>query len=256
MKFKQHRAVEMFAIEIPLETVRRMSNEERYSYYLLGHMFNELMFLQKLAGFSLNGHNDERTARKNPEMAQALTVFRIATSKIWEAQIALNSKEVSQTLRSKVFPKLENGSVRLKNLNKAISDASWLNPVRNGLGFHFPRYTDWADYVQPNENWVDDVVIIGRHSGNTHYESSEAVAQHWFFDQFGSANTRDAVEPMIDEMIKLMGMMNSFLEDSISTIIAEELLTPSARPKQLGKVLSPRFDEFNIPFWTFMPDAK
>jgi hypothetical protein len=65
-------------------------------------MFNELLFLQKLAGFTLNGHGDQRAARRNPEFSQALAVFRIATSKIWEAHLSLNqNKEVSQTLRSK-----------------------------------------------------------------------------------------------------------------------------------------------------------
>jgi hypothetical protein len=113
-----------------------------------------------------------------------------------------------------------------------------VKPGEKWTRLSFPSYREWKDFVQPNDQWSDDIVYVGHHTGNTHYLSSEAIAQHWFFAQFGATDPKDAVEPMIEEMISLIVTMNSFLEDAIGTFIAEELITSDAQRKSLGKVLS------------------
>lgn len=40
-------------LDVPKAVVARLAQEERYAYYMLGHMFNELMFVQKLLHFVL-----------------------------------------------------------------------------------------------------------------------------------------------------------------------------------------------------------
>jgi hypothetical protein len=47
------RSVDMYELRVPLDAVKRLSDEDRFSYYLLGHIFNELMSLQKIVGFAL-----------------------------------------------------------------------------------------------------------------------------------------------------------------------------------------------------------
>ncbi len=49
----QNRSVEMYALGVPLDAIKKLSNEQRFAYYLLGHIFNELMCLQKLVAFAL-----------------------------------------------------------------------------------------------------------------------------------------------------------------------------------------------------------
>lgn len=79
------RSIDIYEIRIPLDAVKKLSDEDRFSYYLLGHIFNELMSLQKIVGFALPKHDDVRPARVRPEHAQAMFLFRIASGKIWEA---------------------------------------------------------------------------------------------------------------------------------------------------------------------------
>lgn len=55
-----NRTVEMYEIRIPLDAVKKLSDEDRFSYYLLGYIFNELMSLQKLIAFALPKHDDTR----------------------------------------------------------------------------------------------------------------------------------------------------------------------------------------------------
>lgn len=251
------RSVEMYALSVPLAAVRKLSNEQRFAYYLLGHIFNELMCLQKLVSFALPKHDDTRPARLRPELGQAMFLFRLASGKIWEAsKVIRETKELARTLREDVLPHLPDGMKRLKELNVTVSNATWLSPLRNGMGFHFPTFERWSSHIVPDESWVDDVVFLGEKSGNTYYDAADTVAQAWMFGQYGAADLQSAVDPLIGEMIDLLRVMNTFLEDALGTFVAEVILdsTPICQP--VGKVLAPEFERVAIPFWTAVPSKR
>ncbi len=248
------RSVEIFSLTVPLDAVKRLTDERRFAYYLLGHTFNELICLQKLVAFALPKHNDHRPARLRPELGQAMFLFRLASGKIWEASKAIReNKELASTLREDVLPRMPGGMERLKALNAAINGARWLSPLRNGIGFHFPTFERWKSHVVPDEFWVDDVVFLGERTGNTYYDAADTVAQAWMFEQYGAADLQAAVDPLITEMIDLLRLMNSFLEDALGTFIAEVVMDCPSKPQLVGKVLAPEFARVSIPFWTAMP---
>ncbi len=252
-----NRPVDMYEIRISLEAIKRLSDEARYSYYLLGHIFNELMSLQKFVGFALPKHDDQRPARIRPEQAQAMFLFRLASSKIWEASLVIRKNtQLATTLRDMVLPKMPDGRLRLKALNAAINAAPWLSPLRNGMGFHFPSFADLKSHVVPDETWVDDYVFLGDQSGNTFYDAADTVSQAWMFSQYGHPDLREAVDLLIGQMIDLLGLMNTFLEDALGTFIFEVILGGSADRRFVGKVASPEHDRVSIPFWTAMISPK
>ena len=73
------------------------------------------------------------------------------------------------------------------------------------------------------------------------------------FSQYGLDNVRDAVDPLINEMIELMGLVNTFLEDCLSVFIGVVMLDGTPEREPLGKVLAPQHDQVFVPFWTSMP---
>jgi hypothetical protein len=249
------RTIEMQEVRIPLEAAQRLSDEDRYTYYMLGHMFNELMCLQKLVGYALCKHDDRRPARVRPEHAQALFLFRMASSKIWEAILSLRSKEIAGTLRSAILPRMADGAERLKTLNAAVNAARWLADMRNGIGFHFPSFAQWRPFTTPDGDWEDDVIFVGKQTGNTFYDGSDSIAQHWMFRQYGP-DVRAAVDPLINEMIELLRLMNSFLEDTLGVFVAEVLLEGKGQHRIVGKVIAPLHDKVVIPFWTTSHNDK
>ena len=250
------RSIEIRTLRIPAEAVKQLSHENRFAYYLLGHIFNELMALQKVVAFALPKHDDHRPARFRAELAQSLFLFRLASGKIWEASNAIRSKEVAQLLLGLGLPQLEDGTARLKAVNKAVNDAAWLAPLRNGMSFHFPTYKDWQRFVTPEDGWEDDLVFLGTTSGNTFYDGSANVAHHWMLDLYGLPDPMDAIDPLIDEMIGLLRLMNNFLEDALGAFVSDVLLSSNAQKSDTAKVISPEFEHVSIPFWTWMPDRK
>lgn len=248
------RSVEMFTLTVPLSAIKKLSDEQRFAYYLLGHIFNELMCLQKIVGFSLPKHDDNRPARLRPELGQAMFLFRLASGKIWEASESIRkTKELAKTLRKDVLPHMTDGVARLKAVNTAVNSAAWLSPLRNGMGFHFPTFERWSSHVVPNASWVDDIVFLGDKSGNTYYDAADTVAQAWMFEQYGAVDLKSAVDPLVEQMIELLVVMNSFLEDAFGTFIAEVILNGSVTRQTAGKVLAPDFGSVSLPFWTAMP---
>lgn len=251
------RSVEMYTLSVPLDAIKKLTDEQRFAYYLLGHIFNELICLQKLVSFALPKHDDSRPARLRPELGQAMFLFRLASGKIWEASKAIReAKELATVLRDDVLPHMPDGKERLKNLNLAINNAAWLSPLRNGMGFHFPTFARWRTHVVPDESWVDDLIFLGDKSGNTYYDAADTVAQAWMFEQFGAIDARSAVDPLIGQMIELLRVMNCFLEDALGAFIAEVILDSPATPKPAGKVLAPEFEGVSVPFWTVMPARR
>lgn len=250
------RSVEMREVDIPLHAIQGLSSETRYSYYVLGHIFNELIFLQKLIGFSIPKHDDDRHVRRLPEIGQTMFLCRMASSKIWEAILTLRRDPVNGMMRTLIFPEMEEGSKRFHELGSAINAAPWLKPVRDGIGFHFPTFDKWKEHTTPDDEWDNDRVYVGEQTGNTYYASADAIAQTWMFNQYGAMELKDAVVPLIDQMIDLLKSMNSLLEDMLGVFIGKVLLQGEGVAKTAGKVVAPEHDRISIPFWTYMKAGK
>lgn len=256
-----HSSVEMYELKVPVAAIRKLSVEQRYVYYSLGHIFNELMFLQKLVGFAMSTmakHKDQRPARINPEQAQALFLFRLASAKVWEAVDTIRKREMSIVLRNDIFPHMPDGASRLKALNAIVSGADWLPEVRNGIGFHFPTFHRWKDFVTPTDDWVDDSVYMGSRSGNVFYDGSESVVKNWMFSQKKGMMPKEGVAPLIDEMIELLTATTNLLEDILGTFLTALLLDEKGqgKAKKVGKVQAPQYQAVTLPFWVSMPPSE
>ena len=250
------KSVEMMELRIPISAVGKLTAGERYTYYLLGHMFNELMTLQKLVGYTLPKHEDQRPARLRPELAQSFFLFRLSSSKVWEVKERLHSNEVAPVLRKSMLIHLTDGETRLKALNKLISSVKWLSTVRNDLGFHFPKLQHWQEFTTPTDSWIDDSIFLSERSGNVFYDASESVAMHWLLGQGGQGDPRVVIEGLVNDMIELLSETNRFLEDVLSAFIWHVLLPKGVRPSSAGRVRAPQHETMSIPFWTWMPARK
>ncbi len=251
-----NRSVEIQEVRLPIAKIAEPSSQERHTYYMLGHMFNELMCLQKLASFTMPKHKDRRPARIRPELSQTMLIFRLASSKLWEAIIKLRRDEIRLILAKNVLPKMSDGTRRWKDLNDAVNSASWLKVVRDGIGFHFPEYKDWTRFITPNADWVDDVIFVGERSGNTFYDAADNLAQVWMFGRKSGASVTVNVAPMINQMLDLLHTMNSFLEDSLGIFIAEFILESKGERTPIGKVIAPEYEDIAIPFWTAFKQTR
>ncbi len=185
-----------------------------------------------------------------------MLIFRMACSKLWEAIIKLRRDEMRLTLDKIVLPKMPDGTQRWTELNDAVNSASWLKVVRDGIGFHFPEYKDWTPFVTPNADWVDDVIYVGKQSGNTFYDAADNLAQVWMFGKKRGDSIEKNVVPMLEQMIDLLRTIISFLEDSLAIFIAEFIMKSKGEGTPIGKVIAPEHEDVVIPFWTAFKQTR
>jgi len=76
------------------------------------------------------------------------------------------------------------------------------------------------------------------------------------FSLYGLPDPKDAIDPLVGEMIDLLRVMNSFLKDALGTFVAEVILEGNGQDLPAVKVIAPEFERVSIPFWTWMPDRK
>ena len=248
-------SISVLEVRISIEKIRAMSPEQRYSYYLLGFICNELTALRKLTSFALMQARggDTRPVRANADMSQVLMLFRIACAKAWEAHRKLNSREISHVLHTDLYPKWKEGPDLLRRLNKAVADADWLPHIRNTLAFHYPSMNEWKLQTTPDDRWVDDVLYLGTETGNTFYDAAETVVKHHMFSE--RAESVEQTAQMVDTMIDLLGLMTDFVENAVGTLITAKLIdTLPAGPRH--QLSAPSFFEMRLPFWTVMPNKK
>lgn len=251
-------ALEVSRLRIPMAKVSALDAHERYAYYMLGHFFNELMFLQKLLKFAIPTHDDSRPLRQQPEMGQTMFIFRLAAGKLFEAKLALNEKVLSAVLRRSFLPLVADADTRLKEFKRSTDKAKWLAGLRNEHSFHYPTYEQWSAIVEPADDWADDDIFMATQvqSGNVFYAGSDALAQHWMFGRENGSSPREAVVRMIDALIDFLGRFNSLVEDVLGAFIVARLIPPGTRALTVGSVVSPKFESVQLPFWTSMPKAK
>lgn len=246
--------VEIRKITIPVEIIANLNAQERYAYYILGHIFNELMTLQKLVLVAIPKHDEITAVRNNAEIAQLLLLFRLSGSKIYEFHSTINCQEVGAALRTLIFPERPDLRDALKSLNKAIDGARWLRRMRNGMGFHNPSFKEWMKYTTPNDEWVDDIIFVGKHSGNTFYDASASVAMHWMFDEYRNIPPQDAFEQLVGELIELMKKLNGVVEEILGTFVTSVL--PGAVAQPAAVVDAPRLECVSLPYWIQFADAE
>ncbi|XXQ53565.1 hypothetical protein ACA040_002236 [Xenophilus aerolatus] len=243
-------------IQVPVDKIRGLSIEQRHAYYLLGFICNELVSLQKLISWTLQQSqlsDPGRAVLWNAEMSQTLMLFRVACAKCWEAKEKINSVEVASVLQGDVFPKWEDGPLRLKEVNKAVAAADWINHIRNTLAFHYPSLDNWRRNITPSATWVDDIHYVGEQSGNTFYDAANSVVLHHMFGK--RAESSASVRMMIDEMIGLLTLMSNFVESALGTFI-EHTLGEQIVGGPTHHIAAPSYWDIHIPFWTSMTQRE
>ncbi len=259
-------SVEVHRLLIPLHKLKNISDDDRYSYYLLSHMFNELMCLQKLIHFAMPKHGDRRTVRFHPEMAQAQFLFRIALGKVSEVRDELEkNKKLEATFIRLIQPRWPEEQQCRAILLAALDSAPWLKKLRNRLGFHFPNFVQLLPFITPNDEWKDDEIFVSNLSGNTFYDAANDVVLHLMFSLYssdpqaegsikpvGTERLLESMDSMIRQMIDLITQVNNYLEKAVGALVESVLQHIPAMPPGEA-IIAPHFLDVQIPFWTHMP---
>lgn len=193
---------EVRRLELSSNALRNLDPHPRYVFALVGHIFNELMLLQKWVHIS-------RMPPGNPgpqeDAAVGVTMFliRLLSSKVYEALNALSKKKVADVLRSDYFGAVDGLNEQWEAVLAQFKKLEWLGWIRNKAGFHYMNANQWAPGLA--DNMCDGAyVYVGRRYGDTYFHWAEMTAALPAMKHVNSADPFQGLEQMVSELGHLL----------------------------------------------------
>jgi hypothetical protein len=196
---------EVRRLSLSANGLRALDPQRRYVFALVGHVFNELMLLQKWIHIS-------RRAPEQPgpqeDAAVGVTFFllRLLSAKVYEAlhEGALRKASVSEVLRADYFDKVDGLNERWNEVLARHDTIEWLGWIRNKCGFHYMNADQWAPGLE--DSMCDDAHIwIGKRYGDTYFHWAEMTAALPAMCHVNADEPLRGLEQMVEELGLLLG---------------------------------------------------
>jgi hypothetical protein len=160
---------EVHRLALSADALRALDPQKRYVFALVGHIFNELMLLQKWIHIS-------RRAPGSPgpqeDAAVGVTLFlvRLLSAKVYEAlhQDALGKASVDEVLRADYFSKVDGLNQKWDKVLEQYDGLEWLRWIRNKGGFHYMNSNQWAPGLQ-DAMCENAYIWMGKRYGDTYF---------------------------------------------------------------------------------------
>lgn len=207
-------------VTIPFASIMRLTEEERYALFLLGHIFNEIMALNKFAMMSnFKSQRKRSMAEKAGGVFNAMFFSRMLAGKLYEASEAIRRKEVSKFLREHCFPLLKSdGAAALREFNRAVSQSKWLNEARNGHAMHYPTLVQSTAALTALKNGKAGFdFFVGEKHGEALYWTSDAMAATAFAFEANSGDYRSGLNEIVDHLYGVSDLLLGLVGDSINS---------------------------------------
>lgn len=186
------------------DALRALDPQRRYVFALVGHIFNELMLLQKWIHIS-------RRAPGSPgpqeDAAVGVTLFlvRLLSSKVYEAlhEDGLRKASVDEVLRVDYFAKVDGLNERWDAVLAQHDKLEWLGWIRNKGGFHYMNANQWAPGLE--DSMCDDAYIwTGKRYGDTYFHWAEMTAALPAMCHVNAEEPFKGLEQMVEELSRLL----------------------------------------------------
>lgn len=259
MKKPKHKQMTVSRVKIPTHLIAALSDNERWAYYLMGYIANELNYILKLLVISLKSNESKERFRHMPEIIQSSMLFRLAMGKSHEAMLQLRTGEFRKVFNSVISKHRPSANARWKEVNAAFnSSARWLGKLRNGTIFHYPTLDEWSKIITPDSTWEDDEFYFSKDAWDVYFDASEIVGQSWMLTMIGNGipptskeDAQKKFEDMINTCVRLVGLLRTFVMDCLEVFIADYLLGSNPSVEQLGHVRGTNIDSVTVPTWVF-----
>ncbi|HEY0820821.1 MAG TPA: hypothetical protein VGD46_18680 [Rhizobacter sp.] len=247
-------------IKVPYGALERLSAQERYALFILGHIFNEIMALNRMvllcqpkdtslrssavkAGFSFNG----------------MFYLRLLAGKLYESSLILRSKEVSAFLKAHCFPHLKfDGIATLKEFNKKTSQCKWLNAARNGHAMHYPTFEQTHPTLQRlQEGGAGFEFFVGDRHGETLFWSSDVLASAAFASEANSVDHGEALKQIFDDLNEISRLLLDLTAESINAFVVhhwrgDKKYSDAVKVRDVSTFEIPDFSRFELPYFVFV----
>lgn len=242
-------------VTLPKEAWSDLDSETQFAISLLGHIFNEVMTLQKLMVAS-HPYDQQTKIERSGSVCQSTLLQRILVGKLFEAKARVNSREVHRFLTTKCFVHLKDGAgaALLKEFNQAISSCDWLSDARNQHSMHYPTLDLWRNVLDQMRDAKEAFnFVIGSRDGDILYETSDQIANMSFFENSGNGSWKKGVDEAFEDVKGISRKLNNLITISLDAFFSSYGKSKPAskrlRIKKAKSFSTPHLLSFKIPYF-------
>lgn len=218
--------ITLFQQKIPSEKFKALTTEEKYCFLTLGHIHDEISWLQRMSFISsksadINGNEIKSTGN----LMQAIFLARLLLAKLFEFNILMeNQSLVPDFIKTYFNPKVANeGSERLKTILELFASEGWIRAARNKHFLHYPKINDVKETIEnPDMEWEVEI-IHGKKSSNTFYPTSDVMANYAWFKLANPENPMQGFDEALTTIRKLALLTTDTLEKSLGYFTDQKL---------------------------------
>jgi hypothetical protein len=226
--------------------LQALPSNERYVFALTGHIFNELMALQKVVMASEPPENSHPFLQ-DAGVALALTWLRLLIGKTHEAMTCLSLASVQDVLRVKFFSLVQGLTERWDGALQKYRELTWLQTIRNSRAFHYMNHAQWSPDLQ-NHDCEGAYVIVGARHGDTLFYWSEIRAAIPMLKLVNEEQPFEGLATMLDELGGLLSLICECLAHGAQAFMLEKLMEGNAL-EPAAELLAPELESFNLPYF-------
>lgn len=201
--------MKIYEIKLTRGQFLSLPENERPLFFQLGHVFNELSFLNKLL-YMVSDPDLEGIERKGMTV-QSMIVARIFTGKVFEAWLMLDKELFKKNLMLELSPHLPEEAIQsLKELKSYFGKNNLLSIIRNKFSFHY--LSEHIEEVFNNtDNEKEYSLLLGSTDANTMHDYAEQIASFGMLQKTGEKSWQEAMDKIIGDLIKISGLLKSFI---------------------------------------------
>jgi hypothetical protein len=201
---------EVLRLNLSAAGLRALDPHQRYVFALVGHIFNELMLLQKWL------HVSRRPPGASGPLADtsvtiSMFLLRVLAAKVYEAVLVLKKESVSDVLKAEFFSGHDGLPEKWDSTLKRYEELGWLATIRNQGAFHYMNATQWGPYLG-NQYCEDAYMYVGERYADTLFHWAEIAAS---LPAMFAANALDPFEGLT-QMLDDLGVLLSDLTDCLA----------------------------------------
>ena len=214
------RTIEVHVLHLSREKLAAAPEGERSLFFLLGHVQNDIMLLNRL--FYATAHTDHPSNDKLSRRfgtAQALLLGKLITSKLhggWEVLQKLYFKNSTSKEYEDILP--SEGKEALSFLKKYFGKQNIISNVRNDFGFHYPVNKISAALTELSES-EELVLYLAKNGPNSLYYACDLIPNHEMVRSIGGHDLQKSYDRLISETAECAAHFNVFVQNYMIAFI-------------------------------------
>lgn len=208
---------EVRRVEFSADALRALDPTHRYVFALVGHIFNELMLLQKWVHISRKPPGDPGPT-EDAAVGVTMLLIRLLSSKVYEALDALKKKSVDDVLRADYFRRVNDLDQKWTAVLDQHENLEWLAWIRNKGGFHYMNANQWATGL--DDGMCEGAYCyVGKRYSDTYFHWAEMTAVLPPLRHINCEEPFAALERMLSDLGKLLEDLTDCLARGIQAFL-------------------------------------